>query len=394
MWLVVVLAGLGVAAWWGLWARVPEVILTAPTRGPIVETLAIIGRVAPPAEVRFVAREPTSITQTPVDEGDRVEAGQLLVHMDDAEALAMVAQAEAALAQAKAQTRQVRTVTSKTAEASLQEARAQLEEANRTAQRDESLFSDGMLTAAELDQSRTALEVARSRARAAELAAAATSRQGAQWQAAVAARTFAEAGLLVARRRAERLSVRAPAKGVVTERSVEVGDVVSLGSPLVTLVLDGPTELIIEPDEKNLAMLAIGQQARASAEAFDGQSFDATVDYIAPSVDAARGTIEVRLAVPEPPDYLRTDMTISVDIIVDENPDGLTVPSSAVMDLASPSPWVIVVEGERALRRPVQVGRRAADVVEITSGLTDSDRLVSQPSTEIEDDDRVRVVPP
>jgi len=305
----------------------------------------------------------------------------------------MVAQAEAALAQAKAQTRQVRTVTSKTAAATLQEANAQLEDAQRRAERDGSLFSQGALTAAEVDQSRTALTVARSRARSAELAAAATSRRGAQWQAAVAAETFAEAGLLVARSRAERLSVRAPAPGVVTTRAVEVGDVVQPGTSLVTLVLDGPKELVIEPDEKNLAMLALGQRARASAEAFADQAFDAEIAYIAPSVDAARGTIEVRLSVAEPPSYLRTDMTISVDIIVDETPDGLTLPATAVMELASPSPWVMVVEAQRASRRPVTVGLRGPEVVEIVDGLSESEVVLARPSLTLEDGARVRVGP-
>jgi len=363
------------------------------TRGPVLQTLAIIGRVASPAEVRFAAREPSAVTQTPVAPGDHVEAGQLLIHMDDVEALAMVAQAEAALAQAKAQTKQVRTVTSKTAAATLDEATAQLEEAQRRADRDGALFSGGTLTAAEVDQSRTALTVARSRARSAELAAAATSRRGAQWQAAVAAETFAEAGLLIARSRADRLSVRAPAAGVVTARPVEVGDVVQPGTSLVTLVLDGPKALVIEPDEKNLASLALGQPARASAEAFAGQSFDAEVAYIAPSVDTARGTIEVRLTVPQPPSYLRTDMTVSVDIIVAETQDGLTLPATAVMELASPSPWVMVVQAQRVRRQPVTVGLRGSDVVEIADGLSESDAVVAQPTPTLEDGARVRVGP-
>lgn len=377
-------------SWWAL-ARVPEVEVVQAERGRVVETLAIIGRVAPPSEVHFAAREPTSITQTPVDEGDIVEAGQLLVHMDDAEAAAMVAKAEAALEQAQARTREVRTVTSKTAAATLAEARAEFERAQRTAKRDEELFSKGALNASDVDLSRTALSVARSRKRAAELAAAATSPNGAQWQAAVAAETFAEAGLLVAKAQLERLSVRAPAAGVVTERMVEVGDVVSAGAPLMTLVLDGPKELVIEPDEKNLASLSIGQRALASAEAFPEQRFEAQVEYIAPAVDPARGTIEVRLAVPNAPAMLRTDMTVSVDIVMGQSDDALTLPASAVMDLASSEPWVFVVTAETLERRSIIVGRRGGERVEVTNGVGEDDRVVPQPSAMLESGTRVRV---
>lgn len=380
----------GGGAWW-LTGRAPEVDVVHAQRGQVVETLAIIGRVAPPAEVHFAARESTAITQTPVEEGDAVEAGELLLHMDDAEAAAMVAQAQASLEQAKARTREVQTVTSKTAAASLAEARAELDRAQRTAKRDEELFSKGALNAADVDKSRTALSVARSRKRAAELTAAASSSNGAQWQAAVAAETFAEAGLLAANARLERLSILAPASGVVVERPVEVGDVVQLGASLLTLVLDGPKELVIEPDEKNLALLSLGQQAKASAEAFPDETFDAKVDYIAPAVDPTRGTIEVRLSVPNPPAALRTDMTVSVDIVVGQSDDALTLPVSAVMDLASDDPWVFVVAGETLERRNVSIGRRGGERVEITAGVDASDTVVLQPSAKLEAGARVRV---
>ncbi len=377
-----------------LWSRsrIPEVTVVSVERGRVVETLAIIGRVAPQSEVRFAAREGTSVTQAPVQAGDVVAAGQLLLHMDDAEASALVAQAEAALAQAKARTREVQTVTSKTAAARQAETRAELAKAQRTAEREEGLFAKGVLTAADVDRARTALTVARSRKRSADLAAAATSSRGAQWQAALAAETFAEAGLLIAKARMERLSLRAPAAGVVTSRSVEVGDVIQPGTSLMTLVLDGPKELVIEPDEKNLALLSIGQVAMASAEAFPDQRFDATLDYIAPAVDATRGTIEVRLAVPNPPEALRTDMTISVDIVVGESADAFTLPASAVMDLASGAPWIYVVAAEKLERRDVTVGRRGGQQVEITDGVTAQDRVVVKPSGALEAGDRVRVV--
>ena len=377
--LIVVVAVVAAGAWWWLAGRPVAVELVAPTRGPVKQTLAIIGRVAPPAEVQFSARAPTSVTQTPVDEGDHVEAGQLLVHMDDAEALALVTQAEAAVAQAEAQTKQVRSVASKTASANLKEARAQLAEAQRISKQDNSLFTSGNLTADQLDRSKTAVTVARSRARAAELAAAATSKKGSQWQAAVAAQAFAEAGLIAARTRAEQLSVRAPAPGIVRKRHVEVGASVQPGTPLLTLVLDGPQELLIEPDEKNLALLVEGAPALASAEAFAERTFDATLSRIAPSVDPARGTIEVRLAVPEPPDYLRTDMTVSVDIVVDEADDALLIPATAVVDLATPSPWVMVIANRRTEKRSITLGLRGAEQVEIVDGLDEGTKIISRP---------------
>ena len=61
------------------------------------------------------------------------------------------------------------------------------------------------------------------------------------------------------------------------------------------LASDGETELMVQPDERNLAFLEVGQPAVAVADAFPREPFPAEVRYIAPSIDPARGTVEVRL---------------------------------------------------------------------------------------------------
>lgn len=390
---LVVLLALG-----GVWAFQrtvgPRVPVVAPRRGPVVQTLAMVGRVASPAEVRLTAREPAAVTQVPVQEGDHVEAGALLVQMDDDEARALVMQAEASLAQAEAALVQVRSITSKTAAAELAQARAQLEEAERVHARDQALFQAGTLTAAEADQARTELTVARSRERTAELQAAAVSKRGVEWQAAVAARMFAEAGLLAARERVERLQVLAPAAGVVTSRAIEVGEVVQPGADLVTLVLDGPRRIIVEPDERNLASLRPGQRALAAAEAFPERTFDTRVEHIAPAVDPLRGTIEVWLRVLDPPELLRTDMTVSVDITIDGRDDALTLPAAVVRDLATDAPWVLVVEDGRAVARPLELGLRGDDVVEVRAGLDEDDRVIGPEHRELAAGERLRPVEP
>ncbi len=387
-----VLAGAAVAggvAWWK--SRGPEVTVVRPRAGEVVQTLVALGRVAPPAEVEFTAREPTEIVQAPVEEGQHVAAGELLIQMAHAEADAIVTQAEASLEQARAQAREVRTVTKPSAAAALQEANANLEDAERQFTRDEDLFRSGSLTASEVDQARTVLTIAQNRARAAKLQAAAVSTSGAQWQAAIAAETFAEAGLLAARARRDRLAIRAPAAGTLIAREVDPGDVVQMGAVLGKLALDGPTRLVIEPDERNLRLLALGQRAVASAEAFPDDRFDAVVDFIAPAVDPVRGTIEVRLAVEKPPEYLRTDMTVSVEIEVQRRDAAIALEASAVRELASAQPWVLVIEHGRARKRPVKIGLRGDTVVEIVEGLQASDEVVPGDMVDVDDGDRVRV---
>lgn len=96
-------------------------------------------------------------------------------------------------------------------------------------------------------------------------------------------------------------------------REVEAGDVVQPGRELMVLAPAGETQIDVRIDEKNLAQLAIGQRALASADAFPADRFTAVLFYINPGVDSLCGSVDMKLRVPDPPAYLRQDMTVSVD---------------------------------------------------------------------------------
>ena len=99
-------------------------------------------------------------------------------------------------------------------------------------------------------------------------------------------------------------------------RNVERGTVVQPGKALLVLAPAGDTQLVLQIDENNLGLVALGQKALASADAFPDKTFAAEVTYINPGIDITRASVEVKLTVAEPPDYLRQDMTVSVDIEV------------------------------------------------------------------------------
>ena len=146
--------------------------------------------------------------------------------------------------------------------------------------------------------------------------------------------------------------------------------------------------------EKNLSLLALGQKALASADAFPKGVFAAELGYINPSIDAQRGAVAVRLRVPSPPAYLRQDMTVSVDIEVARRAGALVVPADAVRDIAGVAPWVMVLVDGRATRRPVKVGARSVAMVEILDGLTVGDRAIPVTRGDIVEGRRLRAVPP
>ena len=145
-------------------------------------------------------------------------------------------------------------------------------------------------------------------------------------------------------------------------------------------------------DEKNLRLIQPGMPARAVADAYPGQSFDAQLNYIAPAVDPQRGTVEVRLAVPNPPPFLRPDMTVSVELLGGMKKDALVLPSGAVRDADREAPWVLALQDGRAVRAPVKLGLRGVGSVEITEGLREGAPVIPQTEKAVPGD-RVRPGP-
>ena len=78
---------------------------------------------------------------------------------------------------------------------------------------------------------------------------------------------------------------------------------------------DAPGEILLPVDEKNIARLRVGQRATCIADAFPGRPFAATVHHIAPGVDPARGTVDVRLRIDPKADFVRQDMTVTATVL-------------------------------------------------------------------------------
>lgn len=372
--------------------RGPQVVVVQATRGPVTETVVSSGRVLAPAEINVGTLVTSTVREVHVEEGDRVHVGQLLVQLEDSEMVAALSQAEAALVQAKAGRFELTKLSEPAARSNLQGAAATLADAKRNLNEAKALFESSYGTRADYDTAETAHTVAKAQHRAAQLQLEATGSAGSQ-------ALLTSAGIAVATAQVERMTaqlaytrIESPVDGIVLARYLEPGDSVLAGGKLLLLSRTGDTRLVIEPDERNLARLALDQPAIASAEAFPSQRFAATIQYIAPSVDLQRGTIEVRLAVPEPPEYLKPHMTISVEVTIGERDDTLLIPRQAVRGLASDAPFVLVVEGRHVVRRPVRIGMRGDEQVEVLEGLADDAWVIADETSPVANGDRVRPV--
>ncbi len=392
----VLLAALLVAALAARWWLGPQVAAETLQRRDLVQSVVASGRVETAHRVEVGAQITATVMRVPVAEGQVVKAGDVLIELESTEQRAIAQQAQIALAQAQTRLRQLREVQVPVAEQSLRQAQASLDNASAMWRRQQALFGQGFIGEAALDDSRKAFELADAQRQSAQKQLDTLRDGGGEHEFTAAAVVQARAGADAARARAAYTVIRAPVAGTLIGRNVEPGDVVQSGKVLMTLSPDGPTQLVAEIDERNLRLLALGQAALASADAYPQTRFAARLVYINPGINAQTGAVQVKLDVAAPPLALTQDMTVSVDIEVAQRHGALLLPVSALSDSAGPDSAdgsVLRIEAGRAVRRPVRLGLRSGGWAEVLEGLSEGDRVVAAP-TGVEPGSRVRAVAP
>ena len=362
-------------------------------RADLVQTVVASGRVMSPRRVRVGAVITGRVVAIPVTEGQAVKKGAELVLLEDKDVRAALAQAQAGVAQAAAKVRQLREVGLPAAQQALLQAEATLTQVRGQFDRTKRLQAQGFVGQSQLDDAQRNLDVAESQARAARVQVETNSTRGSDFAMAMTALEQARAAERVAQAKLPDMVVRAPVDGVLISRNVEVGDIVQPGKELFLLAPAGETQVIVQIDERNLSQLSLGQKALGSADAFPGRRFPAELIYINPGIDALRGSVEVRLRAPSPPDYLRQDMTVSVDIEVARRAQAVVAPTQAVRDATTAQPWVLAVRNGRAERVPVKVGLRGDGRLEVLEGAAPGDALIPASLGLITAGQKVRALP-
>lgn len=363
-----------------------ELIAVAAT--DIQTSVVASGRVLPPARVDVGATITGRVEAVLVREGARVGAGDVLVELEQRELKAAMVQAQAAVKRAQARVASVKTLALPTAQAAQQQAAANLEVAGREAKRARDLAARGFISQSRVDDAERQLDVARSQLASAKAQSAAQGSAGAEAQQAQSQLTEAEAALNAAQARLAQTRIRAPAAGVVLERAIEPGDIAQPARRMMTLALDGAARLIVQVDEKNLPLIRQGAVATAAADAFPNERFEAVVNYISPGIDASRGTVELRLDVPQPPALLLSDMTVAIDVPGPLLKQAILLPADAVRQLQTDAPWVLVARDGVAVKQPIRTGLQTQGRVVIREGLKAGERVVL--ARDIEPDTRVR----
>ncbi len=359
----------------------PQVAVEPVLQRDFVQSVVASGHVQSPHRVDIGAQITGTVARVPVREGQTVTAGTLLIELVPMELQAAVRQADIAVLQAQAKLRQLLEVQAPVADQALRQAQATQANANAAFKRNQDLFKQGFIGQAALDEAGKAAELADAQVRSAQKQLDTTAPSGSDYAMALTAVSQARAAADAAHARADYASIRAPLDGVLIARNVEVGDVVQAGKVLMTLSPHGKTQIVIAVDEKNLHLIALGQKALVSADAYAQQKFEAELVYINPGVNAQTGAVDVKLDVDRAPAVLRQDMTVSVDIEVARRPQALLLGSAAVRDAETAAPWVLRLRNGRVEKVAVRLGLRSGGQVELLEGLQAGDQIITGTTT-------------
>ena len=318
-------------------------------RRNLVEPLIVRGAVVamPNQDVKIAALVAGRVDSLSVAEGDWVRSGQVVAEIDPRPFADQKRQAAAAVAQATA---------------AVENARLNLE-------RTERLFTRGIAAGKEVEDARS------------------------QRAAADAALEQASAALETADRQISRTHVTSPIAGQVVKRLVSVGEQVdgTAAEPIVEVANLDHVEIAAAVPAEHLGRVRVGQLADVSSDAYAGRSFEGEIIAIAPAVDSATNTALARIRLANPARLLKIGMFAQAQIGVSERKGVLTVPPSAVSK-GEAGAAVYVVSGSVATRTKVTLGLETAEAVEITSGLTEGQKVLTSAIHGL--GERARLAPP
>ncbi len=321
------------------------------TRRSLEESMAATGRVQinQDTSARVGAFAEGRVTRVDVTIGDRVEAGQPIVwihshELIDARAAYSRALTSLSLAQRDlSYTRAEAVRADRLLEAKAISVREQLQAA-----------ADVVAAEAQLEQART--EVERAGEFIHHLGVEPDSPQG------------EESGDVV---------VRSPITGVVMERSVTIGSVVSPAEDLMTISDLTTLWVVAEVPEQRSSFVKMGQSVQISVPAFPDVGFDGRVVYIGESLDPAYRTVSVRCLVRDVSGRLRPEMYATIDVGLGQTPSLLAVAAGAVQEIEGESVVFIDHNDGRFEKRVVRIGRSQDGMTEITTGLREGERIVT-----------------
>jgi len=386
-------------------ARVQAVSAASAPQGVVLNAT---GYIVAAHKIEVAAKVIGRVNWIGVDKGDRVQAGQVIVRLEDDEYQAQLLQATGQLASLQARLDEAlhgsRPEEIAQALANLNSAKADLSDAKMSLDRARSLVGEGLTPQQTVDDAQArydgAVHKVDSLQKTYELVKLGPRQE--QIDSLRGQVEQAKGSLAYAQTNLANTIIRAPVSGTILERAVEKGEFVTTsfvgdrGAKGYVVSLADLNDLEVELDisQNDFAKLHSGQHGVVTTDAFPDRRYDGFIKEISPEANRQKATVQIKVKVVKPDEYLRPEMNASVAFVSDQKPDQnasavsrpvVIVPASAVHDGA-----VFVVLDGKAVHRPVKTGATSSSGVRIEEGLIGGEDLIVNPPAGLKDGDRVR----
>jgi RND family efflux transporter MFP subunit len=348
-----------------------QVRVATAVEAKVARTVSATGTLAADDQVVLGTKVVGRLGEISVDLGSRVRKGQAIARIDPSDYRLRVDQAEAALQQARvrlglpAEGKSDKIDPEQTS--AVRQAVAALKEARLTHDRMAKLWEGNYIARAELDAAVAQLAIAEGQYQNA--LEETRIRQGLLFQ--------RRSELEIARQQLADTIIVSPMDGAVSERQGSVGQYLTAGAPVVTLVRMDPLRLRLAVPERQAASVRIGQAVELTVEG-DSRRYSGRVVRLAPAISENNRTLLIEAEVPNRDGALRPGSFAKADIIVEAGEQIVAVPRDAIITFAGIDKVLTVEEGQ-AVEKRVRTGRRIGDQIEIVEGVDAGYQVIVQP---------------
>jgi HlyD family secretion protein len=410
---IVVILGLGTLAYRLFGSSAPEVETARATVESSGDSTAGIvltatGYIVAHHKIEANSKVTGRVAWIGVEKGDKVKEGQVLVRLEDQEFRAQYEQAEGAAESARAQLLQLqngsRPQEIQQTENNLSEARATAANDKTTLDRTKNLFDQGVISRQALDDASAKYEASQQREHSIEqsFTLAKIGPRAEEIARAKGALMQAEGQAGYARSQLDATVIRAPITGTILDRSVEKGELLtgqfaSAARPVFSLadLKDLQVELDIAQDD--FARLGAKQRGVVTVDAFPDRKYDGVIAEISPEANRQKATVQLKVQVINPDEYLRPEMNSTVKFIADEpakatansGPAGVFVPATAIRDQSGKKVVFVVFKG-KVLQREVRITAQRSGG-SLVNGLNGGEDVVTAGPSDLKDGDKIKI---
>jgi multidrug efflux pump subunit AcrA (membrane-fusion protein) len=374
-----------------------SVQISPAVRKSLSYSFSATGDITPMMQVDLFPRVSGYLDRIHVNLGDSVHQGQVIARIDQADFVQKVKEIEAKVAQAKAYLAELeagsRPEELRQAEEAVRQAQSRFDNAKLQRERVEALFKRQVISKKEADIAEMEYTVAE-----AQLASSQQHlklvREGARQEVKEVSRAkLKEMEALLAQEqiRLQNTNIVAPFQGEIIRKYVDGGALVSSSTPIVNLVHTMTVKIVANVLERDIPLLKPGMKAAIRTETYPERVFEGRVARINIGLDLSTRTLQAEIEIPNSDRLLKPGMFARVEVVLLEKTGVLAIPSNAVI-LDQGERFVYLVEGNKAVRRPIVTGIEQDRFLEVKEGLTEGDQVVTRGQEAIRENTTLRVI--